>query len=197
MGDRFHQVGVAATLLGLALGLGGGVAGAGTAFADPVGDVKGGPGPDLTLISLSHTRSTVTLRFRFAKAPPLGMSVEDRWVDMLLVGIDVPPRGLVRGEHGWTGLDYYAGVHGTEKAAVVVRAAPASPSQPNRVLARPKVTVSGRTLSFSIGRSTLGNPPWIELAVAAGRETSDPGLGGGGDEAPNRGTFHYRLPTSR
>lgn len=193
MGERFHRLGVAATVLVLALGLTGLASGAGRRFADPAGDVKGGAGPDLTLVSVSHTVSAVTLRFHFATAPPLGVSPKGRWIDMLLVGIDVPPRGLKRAATGWMGLDYYAGLHGMEKTAVLVRASPATRSQPARVLARPKVTVSGRTLRFSISRSMLGNPAWIEFAVAAGRETSDQATGGGSDEAPNRGTFHYQL----
>jgi hypothetical protein len=162
-------------------------------FADPVGDVTGGAGPDLTLVSVSHTASTVTFRFRFAKAPPLGVSAKGRWVDMLLIGIDVPPRSLKRGARGWAGLDYYAGLHGMEKTAMVVKTSPAKPSQPSKVLARPRVTVSGRTLSFSLNRNTLGNPTWIEFVVAAGRETSSQASGGGSDEAPNHGTFHYQL----
>jgi hypothetical protein len=193
MDGRFHRLEVAATLLVVALGSGGAVAGAGSGFADPVGDVRGGAGPDLTLVSLSHSASTVTLRVRFAQAPPLRVSVKGRWIDMLLIGIDVPPRSLSRGAHGWTGLDYEAGLHGAETTAVVVRAAPATPSQPGRVVARPSVRVSGRTLSFSIARRTLGDPVWIEVVVAAGREMSGQAGGGGSDEAPNRGTFHYQL----
>jgi hypothetical protein len=193
MGERLRRLRVAAALLGLALGIGVASAGAGTGFADPVGDVEGGAGPDLTLVSVSHTASTVTLRFSFAKAPPLGVSVKGGWVDMLLIGIDVPPRSLRRAANGWAGLDYYAGLHGTDKTAMVVKTSPTKPSQPSRVLARPKVTVSGRTLSFSISRNTLGNPAWIEFVVVAGRETSDQAYGGGSDEAPNHGSFHYRL----
>jgi hypothetical protein len=192
MGGRFHRVEVAAASLVLVLGLGGCGGGTGRDFADPAGDVKGGTGPDLTLVSVSHTSSTVTFRFRFAKQPPLAANVEGG-VDMLVAGIDVPPRSLKRGVNGWSGLDYFAGLHGTEKTAVVVKASPAGPSQPNRVLARPEVTVSGRTLSFSIRRSTLGDPAWIEFAVAAGRESSGEAAGGGGDEAPDSGTFHYQL----
>jgi hypothetical protein len=153
-------------------------------YSDRVGDVKGGSGPDLTSLTLSSTRTTVTFRVRFTHAPPLRASTRDGWVDMLLIGIDVPPRSLSRGAHGWTGLDYEAGLHGAETTAVVVRAAPATPSQPGRVVARPSVRVSGRT---------LGDPAWIEVVVAAGREMSGQAAGGGSDEAPNRGTFHYQL----
>jgi hypothetical protein len=191
--ERPHRVTIAAVLLTLALGIGVATALAATAFPDPVGDVKGGAGPDLTSIVVSHTAATVTFRFRFACAPPLGLNTREGWVDMLLVGIDVPPRSLKRGAHGWSGLDYYAGLHGREKTAMVVKPSPTTPSQPSWVLARPKVTVSGRTLSFSIRRNALRNPVWIEFVVAAGRETSDQATGGGGDEAPSRGSFHYRL----
>jgi hypothetical protein len=79
-----------------------------------------------------------------------------------------------------------------EKTAIVVKTSPGKP-QPSKVLARPRVTVSGRTLSFSLNRNTLGNPTWIEFVVAAGRETSSQASGGGSDEAPNHGTFHYQL----
>jgi hypothetical protein len=71
--------------------------------------------------------------------------------------------------------------------------APPNPSQPRKVVARPKVTVSGHTLSFSVRRATLGDPSWIEFVAASGREMSDQRSGGGSDEAPNRATFHYRL----
>jgi hypothetical protein len=189
--ERLHRLTIAAVLLTLAVGVA--TALAATTFPDPVGDVQGGHGPDITSVVVSHTASTVTFRFRFASAPPLGVSARKGWVDMLLIGIDVPPRGLSRGAHGWMGLDYYAGLHGTEKTAMVVKPSLTKPSQPSRVLARPKVTVSGRTLSFSISRNTLGNPAWIEFVVAAGRETSDQVNGGGSDEAPNHGSFHYRL----
>jgi hypothetical protein len=183
---------ITAVLLTLALSTGIATAFAATAFPDPVGDVQGGAGPDITSIAVSHTASTVTFRFRFANAPPLGVNARKRWVDLLLIGIDVPPRSLKRGPHGWAGLDYYAGLHGSDKTAMVVKTSPTGPSR-HSVLAHPTVTVSGHTLSFSLGRAKLGNPGWIEFVVAAGREMSNQADGGGSDEAPNRGIFHYRL----
>jgi hypothetical protein len=191
MAERPHRLTIVAVLL-LALSIGIPTALAATAFPDPVGDVQGGAGPDITSIAVSHTASTVTFRLRFASAPPLGFNARKRWADMLVIGIDVPPRSLKRGPHGWAGLDYYAGLHGSDRTAIVVKTSPTKPSR-RSVLARPTVTVGGRTLSFSIGRSTLGNPAWIEFVAAAGRETSDQANGGGSDEAPNHGTFHYRL----
>lgn len=176
-------VAAAALILGL---------GVGATFPDPLGDVRGGAGPDLASVSVSHTATTVTFRLRFAKAPPLGASVREKWVEMLIVGIDVPPRGLRRTARGWTGLDYYVGMHGVDTTAVLVRASPAPPTGSTPV-ARLRVAVSGRTLGFTLRRSSIGNPAWLEFVVAAGRETSDPAAGGGSDEAPGRGVFHVRL----
>ncbi len=193
MAGHPHLLKLAAALPALALAIGAAAALGATTFPDPAGDVQGGAGPDITSIVVSHTDSTVTFRFHFASAPPLGLSARKGWVDMLLLGIDVPPRSLKRTPNGWLGLDYYAGLHGTQTTAILVKASPTRPSQPRGVVARPKVTVDGHTLSFSLGRAKLGNPAWIEFVVAAGRETSDRASGGGSDEAPNRGTFHYQL----
>jgi hypothetical protein len=69
-----------------------GVALAAKTFADPVGEVKGRAGPDLTSVTLSNSASTLTFHVRFASAPPLRQSTRGKWVEMLLIGIDVPPR---------------------------------------------------------------------------------------------------------
>ena len=194
MAKRFYGLKSIFVLLTLALVAGAAAAAAETSFPDPVGDTRGGPGPDITSVSLSRTSSTVTFRVRFAKAPPLGMSVKEQLVDMLVIGVDVPPRGLKRGPQGWMGADYYAGLHGTQTTAIVVKSSPTKPSQ--KVVARPNVKVVGRTVSFSISRAALGRPNWIEFVVAAGREASDQASGGGSDEAPSRGVFHYQLRAS-
>lgn len=172
-----HAIAIATALLAVAAGAG--------SFPDPAGDVRGGLGPDLTSVSVGHTRSTVTFRFRFATAPPLAAAAGG--IDMLVLGIDVPPRGLKRGPHGWTGLDYDAGVHGSDTTALLVKAG----RMRGTIVGRPRVAIDGRTLRFSVSRRTLGDPAWIELVVAAGRETAD--RRGGSDEAPARGAFHYRL----
>jgi hypothetical protein len=188
MRARLHR----ATLVALAFVLAGAAASvAGTGFGDPIGDVKRGTGPDITGVFVWHTASTVTFRVRFATAPPLSIGAREGWVDMLLVGIDVPPRGLTRSANGWRGLDYYAGLHGSDNVAMLVKT-PAAQTGRGKTLARPRVTRSGRTLTFSLSRRLLGDPAWIEFVLAAGRETAKQ-TGGGGDEAPNRGTFHYRL----
>ena len=150
----------------------------GVSFPDPAGDVRGGPGPDLVSVSVAATTARVTFRFRFTTAPPLGRG------DVLLLGIDVPPRSLKRGSNGWTGLDFYAGLHANDRSGMLVRAVPGARG---KVLARPGVVVAGRTLAFSVTRAALGNPSSIDLVVAAGREAD----GGGSDEVPDRGTLHF------
>ena len=155
-------------------------------FPDPAGDVRGGAGPDLTAVSVSHDRVSVTFRLRFATAPPLRVSERERWADMVLVAVDVPPRTLRRTSLGWSGADYWAGMHAGERTATVVRAGPRAR---NTVVGRPPAQVSGHTVTFSVRRALLGNPAWIEVAVAAGRE----GGGEGSDEAPARVAFHVVL----
>lgn len=187
MAECVHRLKIAAVLLTLALSTGAAVALAEASFPDPVGDVKGGAGPDLTSVSVSHTSSAVTFRLSFVKAPPLGVSVREGWVDMLVISIDVPPRRAPRGS-----VDYFAGLHGTEKTAMLVKTS-ATKLGRGKVLTRPKVAVAGRTLSFSVSRSKLGDPAWLEFTVAVGREMSDQATGGGADFAPARGAFHYEL----
>lgn len=187
-----RQLRVVAAALTLAVSIGVAAAGAGTSFWDPAGDVQGGAGPDLTRVSISQTASTVTFGFRFAKAPPLGVNADKGWVDMLLVLIDVPPRSLKQVVGGWRGADYYLGSHGTDTTGMLVKVLKAKPPWKGKVVARPKVVATGRTLRFSVSRSKLGSPAWIEFTVAAGRETSK-ATGGSGDSAPNSGTFHYAL----
>lgn len=155
-------------------------------FRDPAGDVRGGRGPDLTALTVSHARSSVTFRVTFAKAPPLGASTAGRWVDMLLIAIDAPPSTLRRTPAGWYGADFFLGTHGRERAGVLLKL-PAGKPGPGRVVARPRVLVTGRTLAITVSRARLGSPPWLELAVAAGRE----GANGGEDFAPDKGAFRY------
>jgi hypothetical protein len=186
--DVLRRTTIALALPALVVALAAGAALAAVTYPDPSGDVKAGAGPDLTAVTVSHTPRLVTFRVRFATAPPLRLSVAQRWVDMLLIGIDVPPRGLRRGPQDWRGVDFAAGLHGAQKTAVVVN------QNRRAIVARVPVVMSGRTLSFSIGRRALGDPAWLDFVVTAAREQSDESaVGGEPDVAPSRGVFHYRL----
>lgn len=174
-----------ALALGLALlgGCGGG--GADSRLRDSVGDVKGADGPDLVLVTVSHDATSVGFRVRFAKAPPLEASAAEEWVDMLLIGIDVPPIGPGPTPTGWRGVDYVLGLHGSQTEVVFRKM---SSTGVDRI----PLDVEGDTLSFSVLRADLGDPARFELTVAAGREAADEEHGSE-DYAPADGTFAYEL----
>ena len=174
-----------------------------TTFRDPVGDVAGGAGPDLVSVTVSNTPADVTFGIRFAEAPPLRVSPSDGWIDMVLVGIDVPPYGPPPTLTGWMGVDYVAGLHGAQRDVRFRRmrvsadgdeqpgaTAGGAAAAPGRV-ARLGATVDGATLRFAIPRRLLGDPPSFAFDVATGREGGP--VAGGSDSAPSSGTFHYEI----
>jgi hypothetical protein len=168
-----------------------GAAVAATTYPDPPNDRTASGGPDIRSVTLSHTRTSITFNVRFATAPPLGVSTKQRWVDMLLIGIDVPPLGPKPRAPGgeWPGVDFALGTHGPSSSGLVVHLAGGS----SRRVARFAVTARGAAISFSIRRRSLGDPAWFRFSVAAARETETTGADGGVDLAPDRGTFRYAL----
>ena len=168
-----------------------GTALAAKSYPDRVGDVKGGTGPDIASVTLSNTKTNVTFRVRFAKAPPLRVNEREGWIDMLLIGIDVPPLGprpIVSGGE-WRGANFVMGTHGLSKTGLLVQLGQGE----SRQAARFKIVTSGSTLTFSIQRRTLGNPAWFTFQVAAAREVANEQQGQAADFAPPRGTFRYML----
>ncbi len=168
-----------------------GVAFAAKTYPDRAGDVKAGTGPDLTAVTVSNERTTVTFRVRFAKAPPLRISAREGWVDMLLIGIDVPPLGPRPSSPGgeWRGANFALGTHGPSRTGQLVRLG----KEESRPVAGFKIASSGSMLTFSVSRRALGNPAWFTFTVAAARELVKQETGGGFDVAPARGTFRYAL----
>lgn len=168
-----------------------GVAFGAHSYSDRIGDVKGGRGPDITSIAVSNTKTAVTFRVRFASAPPLRLSTHDGWVDMLLIGVDVPPLGPRPSIPGgpWLGANFFLGTHGPSKTGVMVRLGQGE----NRRAASFKIVTVGSTLTFSVPRRALGSPAWFTFTVAAAREMAKEATGGGVDVAPNRGTLRYAL----
>lgn len=168
-----------------------GVAVAATTFPDRPNDQAPAAGPDIRSVTLSHTRTTITFRVRFATAPPLGVGRKSSWVDMLLIGIDVPPLGpppsIPGGE--WLGADFALGTHGPSKTGQLVRLGKKHSAPPLRF----KIVTRGRTLSFSVPRRALGNPHWFTFSVAAAREGESQASSGGFDVAPRHATFRYQL----
>jgi hypothetical protein len=177
---------VAAALLAFCFVVGAGAATRPKTFRDPAGDVNGGPGPDVVAVTVSHTATAVTFRVRFASAPPLRMSTRQQWVDMLLVGIDVPPLGPAPTATGWLGVNYYFGLHAVDPVARFRKMG--SQATPARL----PTVIRGATATVTVPRAKLGSPRWFAFNVAAGRETDVEGQGGG-DMAPAQGSFRYAL----
>lgn len=170
------------------------VAFAAKSYPDRVGDVQGGAGPDLASVTVSNTRTKVTFGVRFTTAPPLGLSEREGWIDMLIIGIDTPPLGRqpVPGRP-WVGADFALSTHGGASTGVMQRVV-GSGSQPPRQVATFEIVKRGSTLTFSIPRRALGqSTAWFTFYLAAGRETTQEGRGGGADFAPARGSFRYVL----
>ena len=168
-----------------------GAAPTGQTYADPLGDVNGGAGPDVVAVTLSNTASTLAFRVRFATVPPLRSSAREKWIDMLLIGIDVPPLGLPPSTPGgeWPGADFALGTHGASTTGQLVRLGKKHSVPPIPV----KVVTRGRTVSISIPRRALGRYRSFAFSVAAAREGDTQKASGGFDVAPGHGTFRYRL----
>ena len=154
-------------------------------FTDPRGDARGS-GPDVTAVTLTHTDTALTIEVEFANAPPLAFDADERYTDLLLIGIHTDD------DLGRTDVEFYTGVHGVDlTGAPVVRAGIESPRPP---VGTAVVDVDGPTVSLTIERSLLDDPKEIAVAVAAGREYVDEdAAGAGGDEAPATGAFRYSL----
>jgi hypothetical protein len=187
---RGQLVGVGA---GVVVLLASGSALAARSYADPAGDA--GPGPDVRAVDVSNTATKVTFRVRLARTPPLRVDASKGWIDMLLIGIDVPPIGPPPVSPGgpWRGVDLWFGTHGRSKTGQLVEA-PAMPGT-DRASTRFPVVATGTTLRLTLPRSALGSATWFRFSVAAAREwgDGDEPAGAEPDIAPARGTFGYVL----
>lgn len=161
-----------------------------TSYPDRVGDVRSGTGPDIASVTVSKTKTKVTFDVRFAEAPPLRINQSEGWVDMLLIGVDVPPLGprpIPGGE--WLGANFALGTHGPSKTGLMVRLGQNIPVE-QRQLGKFKIVTHGSTMTFSIPSRSLGNPNWFTFQVAAAREMVAGEQSGSADFAPAR-TFRY------
>ena len=109
-------------------------------YSDPAGDAR--LGSDMRSVAVSDTSTDLTFRIRFNTAPALRVSRREGWIDMLLLGIDVPPLGQRPIPDGdWLGADFAAGFHGPAKTGVLVRLGKGS----QKVIARFPVVTRGTT----------------------------------------------------
>ena len=145
-------------------------------YSDPVGDAR--LGPDMRSVAVSNTSTHLTFRIRFTTAPALRVSQREGWIDMLLLGIDVPPLGPRPIPDGdWLGADFAAGFHGPAKTGVLVRLEKGS----QKVVARFPVVTRGTTVMFSIPRRALRLPDVVRVRDGrrAGVERRERGASGG------------------
>ncbi len=167
---------------------------------DPAGDVAGATGTDVVAVTVERNDETIMFHVRFADAPPLGVSEEEGWVEMLLIGIDVPPLGppptVPGGE--WRGADYALGTHGPSETATLVRltsGAAENETAPEKQADVPLET-DGATLSLRVPRDALGEPATLVLSIAAAREWNDAAdepAGVAPDIVPDAGTWIVEL----
>lgn len=145
-------------------------------YRDGRGDVRGGPGPDITFVRATDRAGRITFRVVFAKAPPLAVSTKQGFTDMLIVTIWTSAKTGARQPH------YWLGVHGADLRHVILVNA-----LTKRSVRLPEAVVSHKTVILSLDPHRIGDPRTIRFSVAAGREMSK-GTGGGGDLAPDKGT---------
>ena len=146
---------------------------------DPAGDVAAATGPDVVAVTVERDDETIRFNVRFADVPPLGVSEEEDegWVDMLLIGIDLPPLGppptVPGGE--WRGVDYALGTHGPSETGALVRLTPGAAENEARSERQADVPLEtdGATLSLLVPREALGDPETLVLSIAAAREWND------------------------
>ena len=163
---------------------------------DPADDVAAATGPDVVAVRVERNDETIRFNVRFANAPPLAVSEEEQWVDMLLIGIDLPPLGSPPTVPGgeWRGADYALGSHGPSETGMLVRLTTGAAE--NEAMSERQADVpletDGATLSLLVPREALGDPETLVLSIAAAREWSDAAdepAGGTPDIVPDTGTW--------
>lgn len=152
-------------------------------FGDPVGDTKGGVGPDIVAVTVSQPdAATVRFSIEFAVAPPLGIDTAAGSTDTLMVFMGTQPDTattlknlFVMGLHGATIQDEAA--NGAHLSV---------PPDESRTLRERvvKVTVDGATVTMTLTREILGNPAKLYFMVGVGRE-GPADQTSGGDTCPD------------
>jgi hypothetical protein len=156
-----------------------GAASASTRFADARGDA--GDGPDIVGVALSHTDSALRIAVDFASSPPLRFDEQAGYTDMLLVAIHTDDNFAANDVEFWTGAH----------AVDLTRGPLVRGSGPSRQAGTTDVSVAGKTVTLELDRALIDDPGKIAIQVAAGRESTDPTGGDGGDFAPAAGVYPY------
>lgn len=144
---------------------------------DPAGDVAATTWPDVVAVTVERDDETIIFRVRFATALPLRVSEKEGWIDMLLIGVDVPPPGPPPATPGgeWRGADYFLGAHGPSEKGMLVRLA-ASASEDEATWEKRAdipIAIDAATLSLLVPRDELGDPGTLTISIAAAREWNE------------------------
>lgn len=144
---------------------------------DPAGDVAATTWPDVVAVTVERDDETIIFRVRFATALPLRVSEKEGWIDMVLIGVDVPPPGPPPAMPGgeWRGADYFLGAHGPSEEGMLVRLA-ASASEDEATWEKRAdipIAIDAATLSLLVPRDELGDPGTLTISIAAAREWNE------------------------
>ena len=167
-------------------------------YEDGVGDVEGGPGPDIVAVTVSQPDiASVSIGVEFASEPPISYSTEDDpyWTDMLSVLIGTGAGGVAIGPGGGLQLDFGVGLHGATLPRHLDEGVDLLGGG-DRLERAVQVTVDGPTLTLTFPRESLGDPERMMFIVFAEREIGNAEAGGGQDVHPdNDGTEPFNQIT--
>lgn len=155
-------------------------------YEDGVGDVEGGPGPDIVAVTVSQPdTASVSIGVEFASEPPISYSTEDDpyWTDMLSILIGTGAGGVASGPGGGLQLDFGVGLHGATLASHLDEGVDLHGGG-DMLEGAVQVTVDGPTLTLTFPRESLGDPERMMFIVVAEREIGNAEEGGGQDVYP-------------
>jgi hypothetical protein len=155
-------------------------------YEDAVGDVDGGPGPDIVAVTVSQPdRAGVSIGVEFASEPPISYSTEDDpyWTDMLSVFIGTGAGGVAIGPEGGLQIDFGVGLHGATLPRHLDEGVDLHGGG-DMLEGAVQVTVDGPTLTLTFPRESLGDPERMMFVVVAEREIGNAEEGGGQDVYP-------------
>jgi hypothetical protein len=179
----FRRLLVASVIAGM-VGVPAAISGSGTSVArctqkgaldatctDPVGDVKGGPGPDITRVN-EAVWGVIVFQVTFLRAPVLHTTAFTDTVSVELTARTPSVR------------HYLLSVSSDDPTHVVLRRLPNG----KPIVVAPTGRVFGKSVSLNVSLNKLGAPATVSFRVKASRAFAD-GRQSGVDWTPDRGTM--------
>lgn len=136
-------------------------------YEDPIGDVPGGAGPDIVMVTISQPwESLVSFEVEFAADPALGSDAGTMTTDELVIGLSSRPDAVAFDE-----FEYMLMVHGATLAEEVETGsalADATGSGTVEIYWRVvDVETDGPTVTLTFDRKLVGDPDALAFFVAA------------------------------